>query len=529
MPTSPRTRPMSILSPFKSKAQRQPTSPPDKKPAHRPPSAARTDAMAPGIKARSGKLAAFAHGISNGPSSEAIAQYQGPPPAQRLIPDKRAPTPLSKRSPTPQRAPTSPPTKQTRLEAAEAARLPIPKNTRYARDNGISSPPPPQSPPNDIHPALRRPRANSNDNNGGLFAGSQLGESFMNSGLTTPQNERDEVLSDAVYDTKRSPPRPARAIREQLEPPARSSDDASFYIREDGMMTVVTGSKRHDPAYLKDGFQETSVNIRKKSPERRQNARELSTSPAEKQRKLPYRDSKRQRSYVEVGGYGDEPRSSSPTFESTVWQAQMKTDAGRSKLFREMDDDVVSSVEPDATTPKASKVSKSKVKPPQKSLMESSMPPVMMSRNDSRDKKRRRSFDYDDMDLSAMAFSDLLRQPFDHDPSRGAAPGGHDIRGETQADKLERFRRQGEKEQRQMFVRMSMDDWETAGDWFVDQFTDLMQKMKQARQNKRRMIKKFEAEIAEREEAVRLRSEAIDRKLVKMKQDGQRVVEDKDV
>jgi hypothetical protein len=49
----------------------------------------------------------------------------------------------------------------------------------------------------------------------------------------------------------------------------------------------------------------------------------------------------------------------------------------------------------------------------------------------------------------------------------------------------------------------------------------------EARRNKRRIIQDFEQEAANREEAVRLKTQSIDRKLSKMKQDGQRVVEDK--
>jgi hypothetical protein len=54
-----------------------------------------------------------------------------------------------------------------------------------------------------------------------------------------------------------------------------------------------------------------------------------------------------------------------------------------------------------------------------------------------------------------------------------------------------------------------------------------MQKLLDSRRQKRKIIQEFEQEAANREEAVRLKTQAIDRKLSKMKQDGQRVVEDK--
>jgi hypothetical protein len=74
---------------------------------------------------------------------------------------------------------------------------------------------------------------------------------------------------------------------------------------------------------------------------------------------------------------------------------------------------------------------------------------------------------------------------------------------------------------------MSIENWETSGNWFVSEFSGLMQRFMESRRNKRMIIQEFEQQAADREEAVRLRTEAVDRKLSKMKQDGQRVVDDK--
>jgi hypothetical protein len=93
--------------------------------------------------------------------------------------------------------------------------------------------------------------------------------------------------------------------------------------------------------------------------------------------------------------------------------------------------------------------------------------------------------------------------------------------------KLDQFRHLGEKEQHDLFSNMSMENWETSGEWFVSEFSGIMQRLMEARRNKRMIIQDFEQEAADREEAVRLKTQSIDRKLSKMKQDGQRVVEDK--
>lgn len=160
------------------------------------------------------------------------------------------------------------------------------------------------------------------------------------------------------------------------------------------------------------------------------------------------------------------------------------------------------------------------------SAMATTLPPFRPSL--PKDKKRRReSLDYDDMALSTMNYTELQKEPFDFDPSKATTHiglGGTVGTADTLSAKLEQYQHQSEKEQRFMFRNMSVDDWEEAGDWFADQFADIMDKLKEARRNKRRLIEEFEHEAASREEAVRLRTEAIDRKLTKMRQDGQRVV-----
>lgn len=153
------------------------------------------------------------------------------------------------------------------------------------------------------------------------------------------------------------------------------------------------------------------------------------------------------------------------------------------------------------------------------------MPAVAIPTN--RDKKRQRpSPEYDDVALRSMSFAALQQQPFDFDPSKEEQKG-ISVNADNLAAKLDQFRHLGDREQRDLFSNMSIEDWESSGDWFVSEFTGFMQRLTEARRHKRRIIREFEKEAADREEAVRLRTEAIDRKLCKMKQDGQRVVEDR--
>jgi hypothetical protein len=148
------------------------------------------------------------------------------------------------------------------------------------------------------------------------------------------------------------------------------------------------------------------------------------------------------------------------------------------------------------------------------------------NRNRSDRKRRRPSPEYDDIALSSMSFTALRQQPFDFDPSKEEQKGTG-VNPDNVETKLDQFRHLGEKEQHDLFSNMSMENWETSGEWFVSEFSGIMQRLMEARKNKRRIIQDFEQEAADREEAVRLKTQSIDRKLSKMKQDGQRVVEDK--
>jgi hypothetical protein len=130
----------------------------------------------------------------------------------------------------------------------------------------------------------------------------------------------------------------------------------------------------------------------------------------------------------------------------------------------------------------------------------------------------------DDTVLGTKTFSELQREPFDLDPAKTVILNGDGSDGDSLSKRLRTIQTQPEREQRAYFGRMPLDEWEASGDWFVDQFAGLMNRFKDARKEKRRVVQEFEAEAARREQAVRLRADAIDDKLVKMRQDGQRVV-----
>ncbi|KAL2754546.1 hypothetical protein ACRALDRAFT_1081533 [Sodiomyces alcalophilus JCM 7366] len=146
-------------------------------------------------------------------------------------------------------------------------------------------------------------------------------------------------------------------------------------------------------------------------------------------------------------------------------------------------------------------------------------------------KRTRDSCDYEDQALMQMSYSELKSQPFDMDPTHvvpdGAANGASV--GESLPEKLAHYRGRPAEEQSQLFTQMSLRDWERSGDWFLEQFGVVAQKLKEARQKKRATVQSFEEEIARREEAVRLRTENINKRLGEIKHKGEDMLAGKEI
>ncbi|KAK0665116.1 extracellular mutant protein 11-domain-containing protein [Cercophora samala] len=151
--------------------------------------------------------------------------------------------------------------------------------------------------------------------------------------------------------------------------------------------------------------------------------------------------------------------------------------------------------------------------------------------------KRRQSLDYNDAELHRMSYSDLRNEAFDYDPQAAAAieqqtavkqqqPPPHP--GGSIEQRLEYYKNQGSLDQHQFFARISVNEWDEAGDWFLEQFGAVVQRFKKARKDKRQLIAQFEDEISAREEAVRGKIEGIGRTLEDLKNEGQTMMQGKD-
>lgn len=153
-------------------------------------------------------------------------------------------------------------------------------------------------------------------------------------------------------------------------------------------------------------------------------------------------------------------------------------------------------------------------------LLGSPIRQVLLGPKLSPPKKRLRNIDYDEEALRRMNFAELQNQPFDHDPTRQVIRSPAKPPADNLDDRLEFYRSKDEDAQVRLFTDMSVREWDDSGDWFLERFGNIVTRMKEARQAKRKIVEQYETQISQREEEVRCKKENIDRKLSKLKHDS---------
>ncbi|KAI8959007.1 extracellular mutant protein 11-domain-containing protein [Daldinia sp. FL1419] len=155
-------------------------------------------------------------------------------------------------------------------------------------------------------------------------------------------------------------------------------------------------------------------------------------------------------------------------------------------------------------------------------LHESAMPRPSIEKRVSNPRKRQYEPDYDDATLAGMDYSELKDEVFDYDPAQAEAQSAAigPPRG-TLPEKLYHFSDKDRESQMDFFSRMPVNDWEASGDWFLERFGEVLQRFREARQMKRKVIQGFENEVAERGEAVRNKIQTIDSTLAELKSEGE--------
>ncbi|KAK2590108.1 hypothetical protein QQS21_012215 [Conoideocrella luteorostrata] len=487
--------------------------------------------MQPGLKAKGRGLQVFARG-----KSDSNAHYNASAERPSQIEQER-------RSTTPNPGEYNP----SRQEIAEFARLPIP----VAAPKPIGSPRAAGqlrgvqrlgSPARHGYVSPKRQpmesQVQSTEGRHDIFSGSQLGENFMKSGLTTPVNEPEVAAVRQPPEVKTEAQRPEQNRIQRFPPrPVASMDTEKhqFSVEPDGRISVVPGFHRHNPSLMNDGFYNNDVQYRSKAARTANLAFNYPAAALQGQPRLPMRGARINR---------DRGQPSLPTAltlqedevkdrfveidDGEKWEGRAMEKVNEPILVRDSDDEFdgfggFGGFGERPPTPKSKKHTGFNTRPAQGDKKSNKFIRIAPPK----DKKRRRqSLDYDDKILSSMTYQDLQEEPFDVVPQLPKM-NGHDSASSKLGSRLEQFQQQGEREQHQFFTRMSIEEWEDSGDWFTRQFAGIMGRLRQARRDKRKMIQIFEDEASQREADIRLRSDTIDKKMTKMKQDGQKVVGDK--
>lgn len=173
----------------------------------------------------------------------------------------------------------------------------------------------------------------------------------------------------------------------------------------------------------------------------------------------------------------------------------------------------------------------SKASKTRNSLGESSMPRLGAEKRQSKNTTKKRSFDldYDDSALAAMKYSELKNQDFDFDPAQAESHSAQRPAQGTLPEKLDHFLGKDTATQAAFFTSLPVRDWDDSGDWFLERFGDIMHRLKETRKTKRKLVDDFEAEIAEREDAVRNKMHGIDHTLSELRSEGEVMMKNKEL
>lgn len=160
----------------------------------------------------------------------------------------------------------------------------------------------------------------------------------------------------------------------------------------------------------------------------------------------------------------------------------------------------------------------------QPAVEENAGPHDASGKQPGRSKKRQLECDYDDAALAQMSYEDLLEEDFDRDPAQVESQAAQLPRQGSLSGKMEHFISKDKEAQMAFFATMPVKEWDEAGDWLLDRFSHVMQQLRAARQEKRRMVESFENEIAKREADVRSKTENINDTLAGLRSEGGRMV-----
>lgn len=143
--------------------------------------------------------------------------------------------------------------------------------------------------------------------------------------------------------------------------------------------------------------------------------------------------------------------------------------------------------------------------------------------------------DYDDQQLEGMTYQNLKDETWESEKYNKASALPQELQDPEftleerfqNCVKLDSDKEETQEIQVEFFAKLSTTEWEEAGDLFVGRFVEIMTKLKEARQSKRKIATDFEKLIEEREAAIREKSEKLDKDFAEMRKGGEGVIRGK--
>lgn len=132
--------------------------------------------------------------------------------------------------------------------------------------------------------------------------------------------------------------------------------------------------------------------------------------------------------------------------------------------------------------------------------------------------------DYDETVLFNMEYDQLKDESFDTNPRAHTPILPEEVRSKPLTERLEYAQKLDPANQSEFFGALPTDEWEDAGGWFLEQFSAIIKKTKEARQKKRTAAKSFEEEIEERHQHVAKKQRLVASAMSKMKAQGEGLI-----
>ncbi len=147
-------------------------------------------------------------------------------------------------------------------------------------------------------------------------------------------------------------------------------------------------------------------------------------------------------------------------------------------------------------------------------------------------RKHARDLDHTPNQLSAMTFEQLSSEPFNHDPKDIASTLPEEIASGTLTDKIDHMLKLDERDtkdiqRKAILSSLLIEEYKECGDLIVGRFGKIITKFSDARQQRREILMRFEAEVAKRESRVRCKMGAVEKDLGRLKRGGEDVVRGK--